>query len=131
MLLKASAEYDQTVSTAESCLQELGFDFQRNGTDLLAEFEIVRPAYFRVVIEPNKVPKTWNLIIPMITPPKGTTIDIRFDLDSTPADVEESSVKVREFLRKLSKALPAEPWKGLGSRESNREEKRWREMMRQ
>jgi hypothetical protein len=128
MLLRASTEFDEIVRTAESCLMELKFEFQRNGTALLAEFEIVHPVYFRVVVEPNKIPKTWNLIIPMITAPKGTTVEIRYDLDSTPEEIERSTIKVKQFLRELTKALPVEPWKGLGSRESSREEKRWREL---
>jgi hypothetical protein len=129
MLLKASTEYEEIVRAAESSLRELKFEFHRNGTAILAEFEIVHPVYFRVVVEPNKIPKTWNLIMPMISAPKGTTLEIRHDLDSTTEEVERSMVWVKQFLTILTKALRVEPWKGLGSRESAREEKRWRELI--
>jgi hypothetical protein len=129
MLLKASVEYNEVVALAENCLKELQFVFQRNGTSQLTEFEIVHRVYFRVVIEPNKIPKTWNLLMPSITSPEGCTIDIRFGTDSNLEEVSEASESARMFLRALAKALPVEPWKGLGSRESAREEKRWKEQM--
>ncbi|MGA2875300.1 MAG: hypothetical protein ABSE82_07150 [Nitrososphaerales archaeon] len=129
MFLKASADYNNMVTLAERCLRDLLFVFQRSGTVQLSEFEIIRPAYFRVVIEPNRIPKTWNFLLPSITAPKGSTIEIRFGTDSTPEEATKASENVREFLRALTKALPEEPWKGLHSRESAREEKRWKEQM--
>ncbi len=127
MFLKASADYDQVVNSAEACLSKLYFEFQRNGKADLAEFEIIHPAYFRIVIEPDKMPKTRNLLMPSISPPKGSTIEIRFGLDDT--GQTEASKLARYFLRELIKTLPEKPWNGLGSRESAKEEKRWKEQI--
>lgn len=129
LYLKASAEFGNIIVLAENCLRDLQFEFYKNGTQVLAEFEVTHPNYFRAVIEPNKIPKTWNFLMPSITAPKGSTIDIRFGVDSSPEETIEASKRARDFLRALAKALPEEPWKGLPSREYAREKKRWQELI--
>jgi len=130
MLLKAAEEYGTITAIAESCLRELPFVYQRNGTNQVTEFEIVRPAYFRVVIEPDRTPKTWNLFMPSIKAPTGSTVDIRLGLDSTPEETKAASEGVKTFLRALVKGMPVEPWKGLSAQVSSKQEKKWKEQMR-
>lgn len=130
MYLKASTDYRNLVSVTEECLSKLDFEYRRNGTSSLAEFEIVTPAYFRVVIEPNKIPKTRNLLIPSIGSATGSTIEISLGLDPSAEEEVHASEISREFLRSLAESLPIKPWKGLDLRESFREEKRWKEEIR-
>ena len=129
MFLKTSSEYEELVAASERCLKELPLVFQKNGTDRVSEFEIVHPVYFRILIEPNKVPKTRNLLMPSISPPVGSTIEITYGLESDPEDQIKASESARVFLRSLTKAMP-EPWRGLSGGESAKEEKRWKEQLR-
>ncbi len=119
------------VHAAEEALERLEFEFIRNGTDILAEFEIMRPTYFRIVVEPNKMPKVRNvLFIPSISAGSGSTIDIRFHTDSEMlgADVSEASINIRRFLKLVVDSLPKKPWNGL-ERNWGQEEKRWRSII--
>jgi hypothetical protein len=128
--LRASVDFETMVDATHKSLKELEFEFFKNGTEEVAEFEITRPSYFRIVVEPNKIPKVRNIILPSISAPTGSTIDIRFDVDADRFSNEfsDSSANVRLFLRSLLKYLPYEPWRGL-ERNWGQEEKRWRNLM--
>jgi hypothetical protein len=125
-LLKASTDYNTLVSASEESLRKMEVEFIKNGHQTLTEFETTGPAYFRIVIEPNKLPKSRNFFIPSISPPKGSTLDIHFQLDGTDEDFSEATQLVKGFIRLLVDSLPAKPWSGLGTFESGREEKKWK-----
>jgi hypothetical protein len=126
-LLRASTDYKTLVKAVDESLQALELSFTRNGHETVTEFEIASPAYFRIVIEPNRMPKSQNLLIPTITPPKGSTLDIRFDLDSNEDELKIATEQARSFVNLLVDSLPTKPWIGLGTLASRREEKNWKE----
>lgn len=125
--LRASTDYKTLVKAADESLRSLGLSFTRNGHETVTEFEISSPAYFRIVIEPSRMPKSQNLLIPTITPPKGSTVDIRFDLDSSEDELLVATKQARSFVSLLADSLPTKPWTGLGTLASRREEKNWKE----
>ena len=124
--LKASTDYSGLVIASENSLKKLGMTFARSGSNVVTEFEITYPAYFRIVIEPNAIPKSRNLLVPSIFPPKGSTISIRFDIDSNTSDVIIAKKSAAKFVQSLIEALPTKPWMGLGLLESSRAEKKWK-----
>ncbi|MGI0085521.1 MAG: hypothetical protein ACREBQ_10605, partial [Nitrososphaerales archaeon] len=113
----------------EGCLGKLQFQFIRNGTTSLVEYEIVKPCYFRIVIEPRKDLSVHNFLLPSISAKKGSTIDVRFDIDSDYESLKGSMERARLFLRSLVESLPEAPWKGLGIRDRGNEERRWKEAL--
>jgi hypothetical protein len=118
------------VKSTEESLQKLQFRFAKNGHSKLAEFEVIFPAYFRVVVEPNNMPKSRPVfLIPGIMPPKGTTVDIRYDLDANDEDISLALDRTREFIQTLVEILPTMPWIGLDRQDRSREEKRWKELL--
>ncbi len=127
--LKASTDYPTMVRTSEEALKQLCLLFVKNGHQTLTEYEVTRPAYFRIVIEPNKIPKSRNLFMPSISAPKGSTLDVRFGLDSDNEEAHQAAENAKEFLRLLVNSLPSKPWIGLGTLESGREEKRWKSFL--
>ncbi len=128
-MLRAATDLRTLAEKIERCLSDLHFQFIRNGTASLIEYEIVRPCYFRIVIEPRKDLSVHNFIMPSISAKKGSTIDLRFDIDSDDASIKNSKVSARLFLRSLVESLPEEPWKRLGFREKGAEERRWKEAL--
>lgn len=116
------------VQTSEESLRMLKFQFAKNGHKSLVEFEVTSPTYFRIVVEPNKIPKARNFFLPSIESPKGTTIDIRFDLDSDEKDTAIALLYARQFITILAEKLPKKPWSGLDRLDIGREERRWKEL---
>jgi hypothetical protein len=115
------------VRVSEESLRKLQLVFLKNGHEKLTEFEVTRPAYFRVVVEPNHIPKSRNFILlPSITAPKGSTLDIRFDVDADSEEISIATQHAKRFLRLLADSLPSKPWVGLGALESRREENKWK-----
>ena len=127
--LRASTDFDTLSRASEIALRKLSFDFICNGHESLTEFEVSLPAYFRVVIEPNKIPRTRALFIPSIEPPLGSTIDIRFDIDSDEEGYLLALQHARMFIHTLLSSLDRKPWEGLKGSEAGREEKRWKELL--
>ncbi len=104
-------------------MRQLNFEFfQNRGRDLI-EFEITKPAYFRIVVEKRKDPEVGNLLIPSIKTAKGSTMDIWFDEDESIGSKENA----KQFVGNLLPSLPTGPWEGLKFRESGREKKKWTE----
>ena len=128
-MLRASTDFKTLAKASEKCLQSLHFSFVTNRTLEVVEYEITQPCYFRVVLEPRKDPKVRNLFLPSITPPSGSTVDIRYDLDADEQSLALAEQSSRNFLRALVSSLPEEPWKSLGFREQGREKRRWQEML--
>ena len=128
-MLRAATDLRILAEKTERCLSDLHFQFIRNGTASLIEYEIVKPSYFRIVIEPRKDLSAHNFFMPSISAKKGSTIDLRFDIDSDEASVRASMESARIFLRNLVQNLPEQPWKGLGFREKGTEERRWKEAL--
>lgn len=127
--LRASTPFDVMVDSSEKSLQKLRYEYVRNGNEKLAEFEITNPAYFRVTVEPNKLPRVRSpILLPGIESPKGTTVDIRLGLDSDDDPSFAMQLAIR-FVQTLIETLPAKPWLGLGRLESGREQKRWIELL--
>ena len=121
--LRASSEFNDVQSAARKALTGLNFEFLQNKTEDLVELEVVSPRYFRIVIARRTEPEVQSLIMPSIKQAKGTSIEVRFDVDSGRTDDSANDAKL--FLRTLMPLLPAPPWKGLRFRESGREKKRW------
>jgi hypothetical protein len=122
-LLKASNDYKTLTNFAEQSLTKLGFSFIKNGTELLTEFEINDP-YFRVVIEPSKVPRMHKFPVYSLAASKGSTVEIRFRLNAQDQELKMATEKARHFIQSLIQDLPVKPWVGLGGF-FNREEKKW------
>ena len=127
--LKASTDFAELGSLGEKCLSSLGYEFIRNGISDLVEYEILKPAYFRVVIEKRKDPEVGNMLLPSIKAAKGSTIDVRFSADHPESHNHEARLCARSFIKSLVDELPAPPWEGLRFRESGREKKRWKEVL--
>ena len=127
--LKASTEFQLLLDSTEKCLSTLQFEFLQHKTRDVAEFEIVKPHYFRVVLERRKDPEVSNFILPSIKAAKGTCVDIWLDTDQAQEVKLEAFENAREFLKSLVASLPVEPWIGLRFRESGREKKRWVQIM--
>lgn len=119
--LRASNDFSGIVSAAENSLQKLSYEFLRNETRELVEFEVVSPKYFRVVIEKRSDPEVHTFILPSVKRMSGTTIDLRFQ--------ESGIVEVRRFVKTLVGVLPAPPWSGLRFFESRSEKRKWLELV--
>jgi hypothetical protein len=129
VLLRASNEYGIVVRVSESCLRSLGMDYIRNSSESAVEFEITSPTYFRIVIEPNRVPEVDRLLFRSISSPKGATIEVRYESGADPPICESCKDYSRDFLRALVEALPEKPWTGIDGLLSHREEKKWKELL--
>ncbi|MHB1908103.1 MAG: hypothetical protein ACYCQJ_04420 [Nitrososphaerales archaeon] len=129
-LLRSSIDYETMVRETSECLKKLDVEYVTNGHDFITEFEVTQPAYFRLVLEPNKIPKVRSLaIMQSISAPTGSTLEIRFGLDDEPDQVSLASSNVIRFLRLLIESLPKKPWMGLGMMESGSEEKKWKQWL--
>lgn len=123
-MLKASNDYITTVKATEECLRKLELTYVKNGNDKLAEFEIGE-RFFRIVVEPSKMPQVHNFPVRSLSLPKGSTIEIRFDIDLGEGDLRIATEQAKLFVEKLINELPVKPWNGLGGF-LNREERNWR-----
>ena len=100
----------------------MSYEFLRNETKELVEFEVVVPRYFRVVVERRSDPEVHTLILPSIDRARGTTIDLRMP--------ESKAVQeVRHFVRTLVSLLSVSPWTGLRLLESHKEKRKWLELI--
>jgi hypothetical protein len=114
---------------SEEVLRKLGFEFIKNETNRLVEFEVQRPAYFRVVVEMRSDPNARNLMLlipPHISARSGCTLEIRFGIDDSPEGIRNAERSAREFIWHLVTSLPEKPWARLGFRERLVQEKKWR-----
>jgi hypothetical protein len=127
--LKASTDYRELVAVAERCLSKLEFEFLQNRGRDLVEFEIVKPPYFRVVMEKRKDPEVRNFLIPSIKASKGANVDLWLDMDQEEEPKARSLENAKDFLRALIASMPVAPWEGLKYRESAAERKRWKEII--
>ncbi|HKW05203.1 MAG TPA: hypothetical protein VJN71_07900 [Nitrososphaerales archaeon] len=128
-MLKTTIDQNTLAKKSEECLNKLHFQFIHNGTPSVSEYEILKPQYFRVVIEGRSEVSVHNIILPSIDKKKGSTIDIRFDIDSDEKTIQLSKEQAKAFLKNLVQNLPDKPWKGLGFREEGKEEKKWKEWL--
>jgi hypothetical protein len=127
LFLTASTDFALTASTAETALRKDGFEFMQNKTKDLVEFEIEKPAYFRIVIQRRTDPEVGNFFLPSIKAARGCHIDIWLSNDLAIGNNEDSLVKV--FLRSLVQSLPTPPWEGLKFRESGKAKKKWKDLL--
>lgn len=126
--LTASTDFALTASSAETALRKEGFEFIQNRTKDLVEFEIEKPAYFRIVIQRRTDPEVGNFLLPSIKAARGCHIDVWLSRDLVIGKNDsDSSVKV--FLRSLVQSLPSPPWEGLKFRESGKVKKKWKELL--
>lgn len=126
VILRASNDYETMVRVAAECLGKMGVLFATNGDAALIEYEKLAPPYFRVVVEPNRVPTARNFPTRSISAPKGSTVEIRFGPDARPEDLAAAGAEARRFLNLLIGELPTKPWAGLGGFLLNNEEKKWK-----
>jgi len=131
IFLSASTRFDIMVESAQDSIQELQFEYVRSGNNTIAEFEVKAPIYFRVVIEQNPLPDERRLLIPALSRPEGTTLEIRFGIDASEEEQTSGMKYIGRFLRTLVDALPASPWAGIGWWRSRREKKRWNQLMKE
>jgi hypothetical protein len=126
--LRASTDYRELAAIAERCLGKLGFEFLQNrGRDLI-EFEIVKPRYFRIVMERRRDPEVRNFLLPSIKAAKGAHVDLWLDMDQEEALKLEAFENAKTFFRSLVASMPVAPWEGLKFRESAAERKRWMDL---
>jgi hypothetical protein len=128
-LLIVSTEFDLLVKTAETCLRRQGFSFIQNQGKGLVEFEIDRPAYFRVVVHRRNDAEVGNFLMPSIKSARGTFLDIWFSADRDETDNREARLCARQFLRLLVSSLPVPPWEGLKFREGGKARKKWNDLI--
>lgn len=128
-MLKTTIDQKTLAEKSEECLNKLHFQFIHNKTSSVSEYEILKPQYFRVVIEGRNEVSVHNIILPSIDKKKGSTIDVRFDIDSDEKTIQASKELAKVFLKSLVQNLPDKPWKGLGFREGGKEEKKWKEWL--
>jgi hypothetical protein len=128
-MLKTTIDQKTLAEKSEECLNKLSFQFIRNGTPSVFEYEILKPQYFRLVIEGRNEVSVHNITLPSIDKKKGSTIDVRFDIDSDEKTIQTSKELAKAFLKSLVQSLPDKPWKGLGFRERGKEEKKWKEWL--
>ncbi|MDA4112405.1 MAG: hypothetical protein OK439_07680 [Thaumarchaeota archaeon] len=127
--LKASTDFLILVDSAEKILSRLQYEFLQHKTRDVVEFEVIKPGYFRVVVERRKDPQVSNIVLPSIKPAKGTYIDVWLEIDQGEDLRLESLKNARILLKNLVDSLPEEPWKGMRFRESGRERKKWVEII--
>ena len=128
-LLTASSDFLSLSNAVESCLEMQGFLFIQNRTNDLVEFEIEKPAYFRIEIQRRKDADVRNFIMPSIKAAKGSFLDVWFSRDQDNSSTEEAIICARQFLRSLVSSLPVAPWEGLKFRESGRAKKKWKDVL--
>ena len=129
IVLTASAEFELVCEKAESTLRNAGLPFIHNKTKDLMEFEVERPAYFRIVIQRRNDPEVGNFLMPSLKSARGTFLDVWFSKDHDESHNREAAVFASQFLRSLVSSLPQPPWEGLKFRESGRAKKKWKEVM--
>ncbi len=93
------------------------------------EFEVERPAYFRIVIQRRNDPEVGNFLMPSLKTARGSFLDIWFSSDQDELRNKEAELFARQFLRSLVSTLPESPWEGLKFRESGRAKKKWKEVL--
>jgi len=125
--LTASTDFALTATSAETVLRKEGFEFVRNGTNDLVEFEIEKPANFRIVVQRRRDPEVGNFLLPSIKAARGCHIDVW--LSNEVNGINESDSYVKLFLRSLVQSLPTPPWEGLKFRESGKAKKKWKELL--
>jgi len=129
LALTASADFVSICRVAELCLTNEGLPFIQNKTKDLVEFEVERPAYFRIVIQTRKDPEVGNIFMPSLKAARGSFIDIWFSPDQDEIHNREAAGFAKQFLRSLASSLPQQPWEGLKFRESGRARKKWKEAL--
>jgi len=127
--LRASLDISELSSAVESCLSKMNFEFIRNGTRDVSEFEIIKPVYFRVLLERRTDPEVRNMLIPSIKQSKGCMVDIWFLREHNEAERTQAFQNAKQLLRDLLATLPSPPWEGLRFRESGKERKRWQQLV--
>ena len=128
MLLRASNEFGELSRAMESSLDKAGIKYIRNGTRNLAEYEIESPVYLRIVIESRSDPVIHNnpILPPKVTVAKGCNVDLRFSFDASRDEMERATELASSILRETISSLGRKkPWEGLGFMESDREKKKW------
>ena|SRR5579862_2477775 len=125
--LTASTDFSLMASLTEETLRKEGFRFVLNKTKEVVEFEIEKPAYFRIVVQKRKDPEVGNFLLPSIKAARGCHVDLWLSIDSV--DTDSSFSNARKFFRSLVQVLPASPWEGLKFRETGKERKRWKELL--
>jgi hypothetical protein len=128
-LLTASAEFSLLVAMAETCLKNQGFDFIQNRTNNVVEYEVERPAYFRIVIHRRNDAQVGNFLMPSIKAAKGTFLDVWFSPDQDEFSDHDASQFARKFLRSLADSLPQPPWEGLKYGESGKAKRKWKDLI--
>lgn len=123
--LKTSADYRDIAELAAKSLRKLEFEFLQNRGHDLVEFEVVRPRYFRVVVEKRRDPEVHSFLLPSIKAAKGTHVDLWLDVDQNDQLKLEAFESAKTFFRSLVASMPVAPWEGLKLRESASERKRW------
>lgn len=128
-MLTASADFATLSSNAESCLRSGGLAFILNKTKDLVEFEIEKPAYFRVVIQKRMDADVGNFLMPSIKAARGTFLDVWFSSDQDGEQNRLASDLAKQFLKSLVASLPEPPWAGLKFRESGKAKKKWKDII--
>jgi hypothetical protein len=128
-LLTVSAEFDLLANTTVTCLKRQGFSFLQNKGKGLVEFEVERPAYFRVVVHKRNDAEVGNFLMPSIKSARGTFLDIWFSADRDETHNREARLCARQFLRLLVSSLPVPPWEGLKFREGGKAKKKWKDLI--
>ena len=128
-LLIVSSDFLLVSAKAESLLRIQGFQFIQNRTKDLVEFEVERPAYFRVVIQRRNDAEVSNFLMPSIKAAKGSFVDVWFSPDQDALSNQKALSDAKQLLRSLESSLPVPPWEGLKFREAGRVKKKWRDLL--
>jgi hypothetical protein len=126
-ILRSGIDFKLMASFTEQALRRLNFEFLKNGTENLTEFEVTSPRYFRIVIRPDSNYKGRSLFLPILANSKGSTI--YFGLDDTQlTSIAEFHSAIAQVVKTLVSTLPNDPWDGL-KRDWGREKRRWKSLL--
>lgn len=125
MRASTRVEYRKLVRHVERSLKSLDYSFLRNETDLLTEFEVLSPSYFRVVVQDNsREDYSFGFMRSHRT---ETLLELRRDLATRESDGFVNK-NARAFMEHLISTLPEKPWEGLGLVRSRTERAKWLEL---
>jgi hypothetical protein len=126
--LRTSIALEELIEKSELVFHESGYAFLKHNTRDVAEFEVLKPEYFRVYFERRKDPKARNMMFilpPKISQNRGTEVRLAFDLDQSQESVTAAEAYLRSYVTKLVASLSAKPWDGLERNEREKEKKKW------
>jgi hypothetical protein len=118
-------EYHEFVGYVTTAVESLGYEYFKNATDRITEFEIQSPCRFRVLVEDCRGERSAFGLFRSNRSECAIEIWRMVGAHETDDDLRRH---VDAFLARLRATIPKEPWAGFGPFRSGSEKARWSEL---